>query len=162
MPTQSDTALAHSWLAAIARPDVAQSLERIYASVAQEIAARAPACWASGRCCNFAKAGHRLYVTGLEAAYALHHRALAPARTALALPQLTSPLPICPFLDGTLCGIHTIKPLACRTYFCDGSARGWQEDLTERALADIRALHDRAAVEYRYAEWGAMLAILQA
>lgn len=160
MPTQSDTALAHSWLAAIARPEVARSLEHIYTSVAQEITARAPACWASGRCCNFAKAGHRLYVTGLEAAYALHHH--TPPRSTLSLPQLTSPLPICPFLDGTLCGIHTIKPLACRTYFCDTTARDWQEALTERALADIRALHDHAAVEYRYAEWGAMLAILRA
>ena len=73
---QADTLLR---IYAIARPDIAHALERIYASVAQEITARAPACWASGRCCNFAKAGHRLYVTGLEAAYALHHRALTPA-----------------------------------------------------------------------------------
>ena len=60
--------VAH-WLASIVRDEVRAGLERVYADAAAAIAERGLACWASGRCCNFGKAGHRLYVTGLEAAY---------------------------------------------------------------------------------------------
>lgn len=169
-PHDEHASLAHDWRHAIARPQVALALEAIYAYVAAEIESRGPACWASGRCCNFAKTGHRLYVTGLEAAYAVHH--LAPVRA----PGPDAPVPTltpdtiararergdCPFLDKNLCGIHTIKPLGCRVYFCDRSAQEWQQALSERALERIRALHDAHAIPYRYGEWRAMLEIFAA
>ncbi|MFO0830677.1 MAG: hypothetical protein U0637_02425 [Phycisphaerales bacterium] len=166
MHTSEDLALAHTWLNAAALPPAATALEAIYAQAAAEIAARAPACWASGRCCNFEKAGHRLYATGLETAYLLTHTppSAHPQAGTTALPQLAapppSPAPSCPFLQGNLCSVHTTKPLACRTYFCDRSAGPWQNDLTERALHSIRSLHDTHAIPYRYAEWGWMLSLL--
>ena len=43
-------------------------------------------------------------------------------------------------------------------YFCDPRAAGWQEDLSERTLARLRALHDAHDVPYRYGEWRTMLA----
>lgn len=145
-----------SWLAAARDPTVVSLLESIYADTAAEIAARSPACWASGRCCNFDAAGHRLYVTGLEAAYALSR---------LASPALLTPEKLaaaqerggCPFQTGNLCGVHAIKPLGCRVYFCDRSAEAWQQDLSERMLTRIRALHDLHGIEYRYGEWREML-----
>lgn len=60
-----------AWLNAARDPVVATALESIFADAADAIAARGPACWASGRCCNFEATGHRLYTTGLEAAYTL-------------------------------------------------------------------------------------------
>src|SRR5690606_31811096 len=80
------------WLAAAARPEVAAALDGLYADVAREIAARGPVCWASGRCCNFDRAGHRLYATGLEAA-STFARLAAPARSSqgASLPVLPSP-----------------------------------------------------------------------
>jgi Fe-S-cluster containining protein len=167
MHTPDDMHAARQWREAVARPGVASALEGVYAEVAQEVASRGPACWASGRCCNFAKAGHRLYVTGIEAAYVVSAPPphASDAARAISLHQLPahspSPLPACPFLDATLCSIHTIKPLACRTYFCDASARAWQQDLTEHALRRIRELHDAHAVAYRYAEWGWMLGLMR-
>ncbi|HMN42266.1 MAG TPA: hypothetical protein PKE29_15580 [Phycisphaerales bacterium] len=160
--------LAADWLSAIARPDLRAALESIYADAAAAIAQRAPACWASGRCCNFDAHGHRLYVTGLETAYTI---ALLPppgtptlrggsSPSSLSLPLLhQAPAnPGCPFQSNNLCTVHTIKPLGCRLYFCDASAQQWQHDLSERLLSNIRALHDTHHIEYRYGEWRAMLA----
>ncbi|MFO0834789.1 MAG: YkgJ family cysteine cluster protein [Phycisphaerales bacterium] len=151
-----DAALADGWLAAIARDEIARELEAIYARAACEIETRGPACWASGRCCNFERTGHRLYVTGLEAAYTIARSARPVTRGEIHTARARGG---CPFQDQNLCGIHTIKPLGCRVYFCDRSAHQWQQDLSERLLADIRALHEAHAIEYRYGEWRVMLEI---
>lgn len=170
----SPAELASAWRAAIHTPELRRELEDVYTSTATEIAARGPACWASGRCCNFDRAGHRLYVTGLEAAYCVEGlRAVPmPAQTATLTvlgaashpPRLTREsleharaLGGCPFQLANLCGVHAIKPLGCRVYFCDQSAQRWQEDLSERMLARIKSLHERHHVEYRYGEWRGML-----
>ena len=155
------------WLEAIGRAEVRAALEAVYAQAAAEIAARGPACWASGRCCNFEKTGHRLYVTGLEAAYTI---ALLPeiagvrrenfpeSRLRPLLLEQAAKRGGCPFQMQNLCGVHAVKPLGCRLYFCDRSAQQWQQDLSERLLGEIRAVHDRFCVEYRYGEWREMLA----
>lgn len=148
------SALARAWLDAIARPDISAALESIYALIADQIEARGPACWASGRCCNFESHGHRLYTTGLEAAYLvarlpqpLTHGAIDQARQRGG----------CPFQIDNLCGAHAIKPSGCRIYFCDHSAQAWQHDLSERAMGLIRSLHEREGLPYRYAEWRTLL-----
>jgi len=151
---QDERAPVSLWLTAASDPTARARLEAIYQLVADQIEARGPACWASGRCCNFANAGHRLYVTGLEAAF-----------TIVNLPKLLTLEDVanaesrgdCPFLLANLCAVHTIKPLGCRVYFCDRSAQTWQHEVSERALAMIRALHEQFGVPYRYGEWRAML-----
>jgi len=179
MSSLSGSQLAHHWLAAARRPDIAAQLQAIFTECADAIAARGPTCWASGRCCNFEQAGHLLYVTGLEAAFTLANfnwlplsAAPAPARTPLTInsasssadPSTLTPSQLlasidkaCPFQAANLCGVHTIKPLGCRIYFCDKSAQDWQQALYEKLLADLRHLHDQQAVEYRYGEWRTML-----
>ncbi|UYV13154.1 MAG: hypothetical protein NCW75_02440 [Phycisphaera sp.] len=155
-----DVAQARRWLDAVREPEVGQRLDAIYAMIADQVAARAPACAASGRCCNFESYGHRLYVTGLEAAWCV--RQLAPEHPSLTPDTVVDALERggCPFQDGTLCGVHTIKPVGCRTYFCDPTSQEWQEGLTERAHAMVKALHLTAGVPYRYMEWRAMLSLL--
>jgi Fe-S-cluster containining protein len=69
--TTPDDQLVRSWLAAATDPDTATALEAIYARASAEISRRGPTCWTSGKCCNFTAYGHRLYTTGLEAAYTL-------------------------------------------------------------------------------------------
>lgn len=158
--TQTPQNLARAWTLAAGTEPVTSALRKVYAATASEIARRGPACWASGRCCNFDQAGHRLYVTGLEAAYTLAK--LPPAHAGpgpLTLPQLGDARSRggCPFQHANLCGVHEIKPLGCRVYFCDRSAQEWQQELTEAGLREIRAIHDRFQVPYRYGEWRAML-----
>jgi Fe-S-cluster containining protein len=172
--------LANQWLAAARDPAIALALESIYTEAARAIEERQPICTASGRCCHFETYGHRLYVTGLEAAYTVSRASAGFPRATGGLSGEAAPasalvarsaeglvsLPIlsasrargdCPFLKDNLCTVHTIKPLACRTYYCDPTAQTWQQELTERLIADLRALHDRHRIEYRYAEWRSML-----
>ncbi len=148
-------------------PIIVLGLESIYSNLAAEIESRGPACWASGRCCHFEKTGHRLFVTGLEAAYSVwkigHGHPVASAMGCRA-PVLSAPAIAharergdCPFLEKNLCGIHAIKPLGCRVYFCDRSAQDWQHALSERALERVRALHEAHHIAYRYGEWRTML-----
>ena len=152
---------ARAWLDAARRPEIAAELEGVYAIIADQIEARGPACWASGRCCNFGSAGHLLYTTGLEAASTLvglsrvGASALTPAAVEAAVVRGD-----CPFLKQNACGVHAIKPMGCRVYFCDRGATDWQEALTERSMREIRLIHERHHVEYRYTEWRALLGAL--
>jgi Fe-S-cluster containining protein len=160
--------LTRSWLHAARDPAVAGELNAIYGRAAEAIARRGPACWASGRCCNFEKHGHRLYVTGLEAAATALFAASrpvpalgagdGPARVSLTQLESARASGGCPYQGGNLCGVHEGKPLGCRVYFCDRSSQVWQQELSEELLGAIRELHDHHGVAYRYGEWRAMLA----
>lgn len=149
------SAHAPAWLAAVADPAVASELLAIHEVIRDQIEARGPACWASGRCCRFGTAGHRLYVTGLETAHLVRHLARAPTRAEVEAARRRDD---CPFLIANACSVHAIKPTGCRIYFCDASAEAWQHDLSERVLAMLRSLHERHGIEYRYGEWRTMLA----
>ncbi len=163
----ADDKLAGHWLSALERPHLSGAIDGVYAAAAQEISDRGPACWASGRCCNFEQHGHRLYVTGLEAAWCVaklpeiagtrKENFAEPALRLLVLEQAKE-RGGCPFQIGNLCGVHAIKPLGCRVYFCDRSAQEWQMQLSEQLIARVRAIHDEFGIEYRYGEWRAMLA----
>lgn len=141
------------WKDAVEQSAVVLELETIFERTAAAIVERGPACWASGRCCNFDATGHRLYVTGLETAYAIGKGAKVTSEEVAAARARGG----CPFQEKNLCGIHAIKPLGCRVYFCDKSSELWQRELYEKMLGDIRAMHDRWEIEYRYGEWRDML-----
>ncbi len=157
MIPQDELAHARAWLAAASNDFLCAELEAVYDEVRRETERVNPVCVASGRCCRFEEYGHRLYVTGLEAAYTLARLPAPLKRDALDAAISGGG---CPFQIDNLCSVHTIKPLGCRTYYCDETAQEWQKDLTERMLAKIRAIHDRHALEYRYGEWRGMLGLL--
>jgi len=150
--------MVRAWLEAVERPEVSDRLDAIYTMIADQVTARSPVCVASGRCCNFESYGHRLYVTGLEAAWCV--RRLADDSPPLTIDSVLAAKARggCPFQVGTLCGVHTIKPVGCRTYFCDPTSQTWQENLTERAHEMVRGLHRSSGAPYRYMEWRALLA----
>lgn len=150
MPTPE----ASAWLDAITRPSLIASLEAVYIFISDQVEARGPACWASGRCCNFREAGHRLYTTGLEAAYCVARLERPISDEAIDNAQARGG---CAFQLANVCAVHAIKPSGCRVYFCDREAQQWQNELTERAVEQIRRIHDHEGIRYRYAEWGSLL-----
>lgn len=159
MQSRDDLELAKGWLGAARDQGIAGELEAIYAMIADAVEARGPACWASGRCCNFQKTGHLLYVTGLEAAYTVSR---APAALTPGVVEGATASGTCPYQERNLCGAHPMRPLGCRVYFCDRSAQDWQRSLSERMLEQVRRLHDRRGIAYRYGEWRAMLGLVLA
>jgi len=98
-------------------------------------------------------------VTGLEAAVTTTRA--AGEREASLLPLAPASPGACPFQEGNLCGVHSVRPLGCRVYFCDRSAQAWQHELSERMQERIRRLHDEAAIPYRYAEWRWLLELVR-
>jgi Fe-S-cluster containining protein len=155
------------WREAARHTEVASFFNAGRARVADVVRARRPICLASGACCRFEEYGHRMYVSGLEAAFVVMR--IDAARAARA----ANPLRIlevhdakargdCPYLRAGLCGEHEERPLGCRIYFCDKGADGrgaeWQSELYEELHAATMALHERLGVPYHYLEWREALA----
>ncbi len=105
-------------------------------------------------------------MTGLEAAWCVAKLPEIAGTRRENFPEPALRLPVlqaaagrggCPFQIDNLCGVHAIKPLGCRVYFCDRSAQEWQMELSERLIGRVRAIHDEFGIEYRYGEWREML-----
>jgi len=145
-------ALWSLWFDAAANPSVAEALNDLRNMVDRAVADRQPVCEASGRCCRFESFGHRLFVTGLEAAHVV--RSLTSDRVRAATDVAEG---ACQLQHGGRCSIHETRPLGCRIFFCDPTADAWQQRLYESMQRTIRTIHDTHALPYRYMEWRAAL-----
>jgi Fe-S-cluster containining protein len=147
-----------AWWRAAADSHVDRSIRALHDEVAEEVRTRRPLCLASGRCCAFREHGHRLYLTGLEAAWTWMDlvRRGAPLPHAPARAQALGSLR-CPLLRDELCGAHASRPAGCRIYFCDRAAQHWQPDLAERIHGALRTMHDAHGIPYEYSEWIGLL-----
>jgi Fe-S-cluster containining protein len=138
-------------LDAAQRPQVRARVGQIYDELQVQVDRRRPVCLISGRCCRFDEYGHRLYVTTLELAAFIqewrgrHSLPFSPGSDG------------CPFQVGKMCGVHPIRPLGCRIFFCDATAADWQRDLYERLHASLKRLHEELDVPYAYVEWRSAL-----
>jgi len=95
-------------------------------------------------CCNFARARHRLFVTNIELAYFAAH-----------VDRLRSPAAAtCPYLDqAQACTVRPIRPIACRTYFCQPAEGYDPAQATEQALSEIKGFLNDRGLPYYYVEW---------
>lgn len=116
-----------------------------YARLEKRIADHHPVCRQCGACCRFDDFGHKLYVTPAEVAFFLGTVAVEPA--------VERDPAACPYWIGGLCWARHSRPMGCRVFFCESAGLGWQEDLTESALADLRTLHESVNLPYAYVEW---------
>lgn len=155
-----EQALCEHWLAHSRNTEIRRAVLEIQREIESRIADRKPVCTASGRCCNFERFGHRLYVTGLETAMTLD---AIPAQRTLKAGDVAQARSegICPFVVDGLCGVHPVRPIGCRVYFCDSSAQLWVNELAEFAADAVKRVHDEFGIEYRYAEWRAMLELFR-
>lgn len=135
------------------RCEVRHAVARLYHDLQVEIEKRRPLCVASGRCCKFEQFGHRLFVTTLELAKLSHDLEQGVWPDELADAQKNWKGPGCPFQIGTLCGVHLIRPFGCRIFFCDETARDWQEQQYALFHERLKSLHSGLKVPYFYVEW---------
>jgi hypothetical protein len=163
------------WHTLATHPEVERFFVGARQRIAEVVRRERPICLASGACCNFEKFGHRMYVSGLEAAFVVAR--IDAARRARA----ANPLRVldveaargrgdCPYLvvksgdpfGSAFCGEHEERPLGCRIFYCDRGADGrgdeWQSDLYEAMHREVLALHEVVDAPYRYLEWREALA----
>ena len=136
--------------AAKARPDLVERIDALYADVQRQIDARRPRCDASGKCCQFEKFGHLLFVTTLElAAFDLRRPA-----------NQSDDGDGCRYQIDGLCSAHAVRPFGCRVFFCDPTADAWQQEQYEVFHTRLKRMHDELRVAYLYVEWRQGLAAL--
>ncbi|MBL8865637.1 MAG: hypothetical protein JNK93_08750 [Planctomycetia bacterium] len=122
--------------------DLLERLRTIYAEVDAAIAAAAPKCDASGRCCRFTEYGHTLFLSQFEA------EILLEAGLPYEKPVTRDG---CPFQVDNHCTARAHRPLGCRIYFCDPAFQDQQGPLTEAAIAKMKSLADEFGSGWRYA-----------
>ena len=167
--------MVERWRELAGHPAVEAFFVRARVRIAEVVRAQRPICLSSGACCNFEKFGHRMYVSGLEAAFVVAR--IDAARKARA----ANPLRVldveaargrgdCPYLvtrsgdpwGSAFCGEHEERPLGCRIFYCDRGADGrgseWQSDLYEAMHREVIVLHETVGAPYLYLEWREALA----
>lgn len=116
---------------------------QVYADADTEVQAIGPVCQLSGRCCRFEEYGHTLFLSGIEANVLITH-APGPAR----------PLDdgeTCPWQDARgRCTARESRPLGCRVYYCDETYGDSAQGISERAIARLKAISDRAEIPWNY------------
>jgi uncharacterized protein len=133
-----------------AREAAYAELRALYAAVDERIERSGAVCWMRGDCCDFARAGHRLFATLLEVDFVAEHGpALGPPERAGG----------CEMERGGRCRARAVRPLACRTYFCDPSSREPLAELHEEALASVRELERRHRYPAGYGDFVELLPI---
>jgi len=113
----------------------------LYEALASDIAAAAPICELSGRCCRFKEYGHTLFISRPEAELLLEEGLPAGAVIDEAG---------CPFQINGLCTARERRPLGCRVYFCDPNYAGKGEDLSEKYIGRLKQLHDETGTPWEY------------
>ncbi|MFO7900548.1 MAG: YkgJ family cysteine cluster protein [Planctomycetota bacterium] len=122
-------------------PACLDRVEAVYAELDAELAGLGYACRACGECCDLAAHGFRLYLSTLELALILEREGLdrlPPERDGR-----------CGFQAGGKCTIHPVRPLGCRTYFCDADGDELSP-LHEAALRKLRRLAERYGCPWNY------------
>ena len=123
-------------------PAAMAELQLVYARLGEALEPFRRHCEMRGICCNFATAGHMLYVTSLEA---------APMLAAGETPDYhQSAEGKCPFMRGKQCGIRDHRALGCRMYYCDDTYKQDRNDTYERFMKQIREIEKRYGIEHSY------------
>jgi Fe-S-cluster containining protein len=121
---------------------ISEGLARIYHEVDDEMRGRNLACKACGRCCRFDSFDLVLYVSSVEFEYVAEH---AP----LLKPEAN--VNRCPYLEASgRCGIHDVRPLGCRTFFCSFRDRDAMQDIYNKYYEKIKDLSELVEGPWQY------------
>jgi hypothetical protein len=124
--------------------DALADLDLLLQELDYEVADLGARCWLSGDCCDFDAAGHRLFVSEIEARRFAKGVDLAgwdPASRT------------CPAWKDRRCTAREHRPLACRTYFCDPAFTERVHTLTERYVTRLKWLHEKHGLAWDYRDF---------
>ncbi|MFZ0033689.1 MAG: YkgJ family cysteine cluster protein [Sedimentisphaerales bacterium] len=100
-------------------------------------------CTACGKCCDFSKFDHRLFVTTPELMYLTAYLGAENIK-----PMTTS---CCPYNVGGKCSVYEHRFSGCRIFSCKGNA-DFQSRLSERASKKFKSLCTNLQIPYRYTD----------
>jgi len=100
-------------------------------------------CRACGKCCDFDRFDHRLYVTTPEIMYLAARLGTQGIR-----PMVDNK---CPYNVGAKCTIRNARFAGCRIFFCKGD-KDFQSALSNQAIEKFKSICEELRVPYRYVE----------
>lgn len=109
-----------------------QALMDFLAAVDAAIAAHAPRCDVSGRCCRFEEFGHTLFLSEFESELLLE----LPIAADWAFTEAN-----CPYQCNGLCTAREHRPMGCRVYFCDPQFVDQMGQISEAFISRLKRLH---------------------
>lgn len=123
-----------------------QKVEEIYNNIHQELSENtneSESCNACGKCCNFEKYDHRLFLTTPEMIYLKEK--LKPQK----LKKMTTG--ICPYNSDGKCQIYNLRFAGCRI-FCCNSNENLQAELSESAIRSFKKICPQFQIPYLYTD----------
>ncbi len=118
-----------------------KAVELVYNWLEMENRQRADLCKACGKCCDFTRFDHRLFVTTPEIIYLAAK--LGPGN----IRQMHNGL--CPYNEKGQCTIRDYRFASCRIFFCNGDS-ACQARLSEETIKKFASLCDEFNLSYRY------------
>ena len=105
-------------------------------------------CNACGKCCDFGRFDHRLFITGPELMYLAANLGKDSIK-----PMPTSR---CPYnIDGK-CSVYKYRFAGCRIYYCNAD-KDFQSSLSELTLEKLKSICMEFQIPYRYMELAIVL-----
>ncbi len=151
-PTKTIQEVALEWiLNNIDNHPYISMLEELYEDIDRHLAPARPTCDNCGKCCDFDRYGHQLYVTTLEMLYfwsGLHGQ---QQPNAALKNQPAAPDGRCPYQQQG-CMARSSRPASCRIFYCRDLPAEFQHDLTEQVLQRLRVMHEKFQAPYYYAD----------
>lgn len=123
-------------------PSLKKALAALYTSLAEEQRHLGVPCHMCGKCCNFKKYDHELWVTNIELAYLIEKEEI----------RKVSQSGGCPFLENNQCTARDGRTLGCRIFLCEMDPVQ-MESLHEKYFAQIQQLAKEYGVEVVYDEF---------
>lgn len=107
-------------------------------------------CNACGKCCDFCRFDHRLFITGPELMYLA-----ANLGTDNIKPMSTN---LCPYnIDGK-CSVYKYRFGGCRIFYCSAD-KDFQSKLSELTLEKLKSICEEFQIPYRYTDLATALNI---
>lgn len=119
------------------------ALASVYQRLDTELAALGAVCRGCGACCNFRHGQYILYASELEIEYIRDSLRREAQRS---LPDSG----VCPFLQRGKCKVHPVRPLGCRTFFCDPTYKVNESALYEKYRSMVAAISEKFGIPWNY------------
>ncbi len=124
---------------------------KIYNWIDKQIGANATEnnrCDGCGKCCDFEKFGHKLYITSPELIYFKAKVGMGNLKT--------MPAGVCPYQSNNKCTAHKYRFAGCRIFFCKAD-EDFQSKLSEEAILKFKEICKKENLPYEYTELASSL-----